>query len=223
MPLWDRADLLARCKRYARRPATDASITDAEWYRHLSDAEQEFMQELADRAPESNWSAPFQMTAITGNKRYTFGNDANGTPMAPMRAEVFRSLRDIPDFPLVEGVDFLWDGSVGIRIPYDQARTFNGGAPWCRVVAPPIEITSSQGPTLQPPAAREVLVWSAVARWASEGGYRDPGYWEAKAAQVKRNWFGRLRTTVRTQGLGQTGGEELSWTDSADLGVRGAR
>jgi hypothetical protein len=218
VPLWDRADLLARCKRYARRPATDASTADADWYRWMTEAEYEVMQDIADRAPESLWSAPFQMTAGTGNKTYTFGNDANGQAMAPMRCEVYRSRVDVPDFPLTEGVDYLWEGNT-IRIPYDQGRTFVNGAPWARVVAPPIEITALQGPTLRPLHARTLIVLGAVARWASEGGYRDNSYWEAKLAAEKRRWYATLRNMVRTQGTGQTGAEPVRWQDSPDLGA----
>jgi len=219
MPLWDRADLLTRVRDLIRRPSTDAAVTDAKLYRYLTAAESQAFEELGLTTPHALWSAPVQLTTSDGGATYTFGNDANANPLVPIRVDVFRSRGDIPDYPLIEGDDYLWEGEI-IRIPQGRTRSFAGG-PWARYIAPAIEITAAQGPTLTPHAARELLILGAAIRSGREGAMREVTDWERDYATALQRWRTRLGNTVGTQGRGEIGAQRPDWWTNPDMGSRG--
>jgi hypothetical protein len=49
--LWSSPDLLRRVKQYARRPATDTSVTDEMWYDFMTEAQVEVFSDLFTRYP----------------------------------------------------------------------------------------------------------------------------------------------------------------------------
>ena len=49
---------------------------------------------------------------------------------------------------------------------------------------PPGVIDAETDSTIQPPFARRVLVYHALALWAARGGYQDPAVWEAREQQA---------------------------------------
>jgi hypothetical protein len=195
MATWDNADLLARCKRYARRPTTDESYGDPDWYASMTEAQADAISDLASRVPDALVSAPVLLTSSDGGKTYGFGTDVDGDSVDPMgHAEIYPNLKSIPHAPLVPGIDFLIEGD-NIRIPADKTKSWSGG-PYARFVSRPTKIDGSTQPTLRPKPARLMIVFGAVARWAARpGSGADPSYWEKQYEAA----FTRILTDLRSQ------------------------
>ena len=165
------SDLLALFNDYAGRPASGDAVSDANKYKRLARAQDVVIEDLAARVPNPQYShaaygSTPTMTAVTGNQVFTFGTDANSDPSFPIgKVAIYDSLSAIPDAPLVEGVDYLWEGNQ-IRIPNNG--TYGGTLYW-RGVAPAEALSSSVQPTLTPPPARILIVYEAVRAYAAEG------------------------------------------------------
>lgn len=218
MALWDSAYLLARCKYLARRPATDQAVTDTNWYELLTLAQPEVAADLFTRVPDLQYSAPVLMTSSDGGYTFGWGNDAGGDPIRPTgHAEIYPDLRSIPDYPLIPGVDFLFEGAK-IRIPNNRTRTFSSG-PYSRFVArPDTEITALVAPTIQPKQARILLVWKALEFWASRpGSGAKPSYYEGRYKDALEKILLDLRTSYNMSGVQPAGGLERAWWYSGDL------
>src|SRR5690348_6155626 len=84
MAKYDAADLLARCKRNAMRPATDAQQTDADWYAFLTEAQDEWFQSIAVMCPEALYGPPTVLSTADQGLTFTFGTDADGNNIFPM-------------------------------------------------------------------------------------------------------------------------------------------
>lgn len=222
MALFDSADLLAKCKLYARRPAVDAAMPDTSWYSFLTDAQPEVYRDIFSRRPEMGYGVPILMTTADGGLTYTFGNDAAGDPIRPIGvAQIFPNLRAIPSDPLYPGDDFTWEGSL-IRIPGNRARQFTGG-PYARLVLrPDVAIDGTHQPQLQPKSARLLLVWKALEAWASRpGSGASPVYYATKYNDSLDKVLMELATAYNqqaAQGAGLGGG---AWWQSSDLGPHG--
>jgi hypothetical protein len=185
--LWSSTDLLARCRRHARRPVTDQSMTDPDWYAFLTEAQPEVYRELFARAPELGFGAPQPMFSDDGGLTYTFGLDAANEDAYPMgHVEIYPSLSAIPDDPLEEGEDFIAEGD-RIRMLGNRARIYDSGnGPYARVIlTPDIPISDVYEPLLYPKPARMLLVWAALESWAARPGSQvDPAYYAAKYQQT---------------------------------------
>lgn len=168
MALFDSADLLARAKRALNRPSTDEALADTDWYAFLTEAQLEAVLYLAPRIPDQMMGNPTQLTTADSGKTYTFGTDADTANIVALGHYRLYDIREnIPDYPLIEGVDYTVEGSK-IRIPNNIGRNFDGsGGPWGQWVNPPGLIGSggSAEPTLLKPA-RGALVWGACERAA---------------------------------------------------------
>src|SRR4029077_18797811 len=170
MAQWDSPYLLAACKALAVRPATDASMSDAAWYLLLEMAQAYWTGVLAAQVPWVMMSPPTTLTTADGGVTYTFPGG-----ISPLAVEVYdasgpaRLLR--PGAYFDASADYVWESSV-IRFPQNLGNIagFNLVA---RYVAPPGVLNASTPPTLQPPHARLLLVYRAVAQWASQGGMRE--------------------------------------------------
>lgn len=200
MTLWASADLLAACKLYARRPATDQAMPDTSWYTFLTLAQGEVYPDLFSRYPDLAFSAPILMTTADGGLTYTFGTDADGAAVRPSgHAEIYPDLRSIPDSPLLPGSDFLLEGAL-IRMPNNQARQFASG-PYARMVLrPDTPISASVQPLLQPKNLRMLLVWKALESWASRpGSGASPIYYAQKYVEARDTAFLDLATAYNRQ------------------------
>jgi hypothetical protein len=182
--IWDSADLLARCKVHAHRPATDKATTDANWYSLLEEAQVDEYQNFATHVPHVLYGAPTALSTADGGITYTFP----GAVFPFGSVEVYQSLT-LP--PLVEGAfwdpaaDYIFEGDK-IRMTRNKARTFSDG-PYARFITPPGAIAAGTQPTLEPPFARILLVHRAVAMWAERGGFRSSTqYWNTWT----RKWYG---------------------------------
>jgi hypothetical protein len=163
-------DLLAQFKATSQVGTNYEGTSDAEIYRLLSNAQQRLYRIFAAHVPDILVGSPEQLTTSDGGYTYNFAAFPLG------HAE----LRDGRNGPiLVPGPD--WDESLDVyvpegqkvRFPGNRRRTFANGL-WARYVATPGVIDASTQPTLQPPNARQALVYDACVEWATQGGYRDP-------------------------------------------------
>lgn len=176
MALWDSADLLARCKRLAARPATDEdkgptdSTADDMWYALLTEAQQEYYNRFAAHFPWVLYTAPTKLTTADNGLTYTFPSS-----VTPMKVELYRSKAGEMMWPggYFDGAkDYVWEGN-RIRFPWGRTVTFGDG-PYARYIVPPGVIASATQPTLAPDWTRLLLVYHAVKIWAERGGLRDP-------------------------------------------------
>lgn len=187
MSTYDSADLLTSFNEKSGRPSADA-ITDIRKYARLSKSQNRVIGLLSAVAPASLYptAAYGSLPTLTtvDNQIFTFGNDANGYPVFPMgKGGIYASLNDIPDYPLVEGRDYIREGTQ-IRIPHNQTRA--GPLFWYGVTNPP-DIDATHQPSLFPEASRELIVIDAVRQFAGEGS-RNPSLADDMAAEWMLAW-----------------------------------
>lgn len=187
MATWDSADLLAQFNRKAARPAADA-ITDPSKYQRLTAAQSRVIAMIAGVAPYALYPkvaySSLPTLSTSDNQVFTFGTDSNGYAITPFgKAQVYRALNDIPDYPLVEGYDYVNEGTQ-IRIPNN--RTYSGPLYW-RGATPPTDIDATHQPSLLPEGARELIVIDAVRQFATEGG-RNPELAALMQAEWNQAW-----------------------------------
>ena len=183
-------DLLRMCKEKAGRPDVDAQMGDEQWYRLLTEAQDMFLPEIADRAPDALAGQYATLTTADGGKSYQLGTDVYGEPLMPLghvevwaRAsggkELFASSYD-------GGGDFVIDGG-NIRMPNGRARLFPNGGPYARWLGVPPAITANQQPIIFPRPMRVCLVFYALLLWSERGARRDPAPWRNG---FRREWLG---------------------------------
>jgi len=180
---YDSADLLSRVKRLAQRPTSDEEMSDADWYALLTDAQRYYYGLFAVHCPYVLMGAPVLLTSTDGGYTYPF---ASG--VFPLAVEVYDSLTGRllrPGTYWDSNADYVWE-STQIRIPLGATKSFAAG-PYARYVATPGDLTAASGPTLVPAHARMLLVYRSVAEWARQGGYRNPGPFEAMELRL---WAG---------------------------------
>ena len=167
---WDSADLLLCWNQRAGRPTSGDAITDAQKYARLTRGQSRVVALMTTVAPMSLYpkvaygSLPTLTT--TDNQVYTFGTDANGYAKFPMgHGGIYRSLADIPDFPLVEGRDFMNEGT---QIRATNNTTLPATLYWYGI-AQPADINATDQPAIFPEGARELIVIESVRQYATEG------------------------------------------------------
>ena len=214
---WDSARCLAKFNELSGRPTSSDAMTDAQKYLRLSDAQNEVVQDIAPRFAKTLVSKAVAASTPTlttsDNKIFTFGTDISTTDAEfPIgRVRIFRALVDIPDNPMVEGVDYLNEGTQ-IRIPNN--RTYSGTLYW-RGMAAVANITAAVAPSLQPPPSRVLICYRAVEILAREAN-RD----EALAATMGDLYdkaFKRFCLVWKTQMSSGTGYGIVSGLDRAML------
>lgn len=188
MANWDSADLLARAKRLAQRPATDEDMADADWYAFLTEAQDEVVGMIATYDPNAVCTVPTLLTTSDSGLTYTFPSASTAPPLV---------LVDLTDgkggTPLTFGGygtdygDATWEGNT-IRMSRNVARTFSQGL-YARWVTVGGTIDGSTQPTL-PLQFRRVLVPMACEKYALRGGYRDP---QPYREEFQRLWSGDPR------------------------------
>ena len=219
MATWASTVLLSRFNDFSGRPASGDSITDANKYVRLTDAQNAVIADAAIRVPKAFYSkaaaASTPSCSTTDSKIFTFGTDLNSDPLFPIgKVRIFPSLAAIPDSPWVEGVDYLNEGNQ-IRIPNNG--TYGGTLYW-RGIAPVIDISSTNQPTLIPPPFRILIVYEAVRRYALEGK-RDLPLAAVMQAEYDRT-FPRYCLVLKTQfssggALGSVSGLTLAQLSSS--------
>jgi len=210
---WDNAYLLKLFNRYAGTASSGGTITDADKYERLSDGQNRVIAEMAFRCPNSLYphttSLP-TMTSVADGNIWTFGTDANGYAIAPMgKAMIFPNQASFPDYPWVEGSDYVNEGT---QIRLTNLRTWSTPLYWYGVT-PPGDISASLQPALFPEASRELIVLEAVKQFALEGE-RQNGLLERMQLELDRaypRWLAVWKTQFSSGGaLGGLSGLQLS-------------
>lgn len=217
MALYDSADCLSRMKTGLNRPTTDEAwgTSDATAYAVLTEAQQELYQYAVTRAPAAFIGAPTALTPSSDRKTWTFGADADGADVWPMgQATIYPSLASYPDYPWIEGLDYLLEGDL-IRIPNDRSWS---GTLYASFSGTPNVLSASAAPTLPKPL-RPAMIALAKAKFAEQVLKADPTPYLAEYESLLVNALVMLRTQVRTQGTRQS--FRRDWTRSSDFGSHG--
>lgn len=158
---WGSAYLLDLFNRYASRPSVD-EVTDTQKYRWLAEAQTGVVADVAARCPHVLYGPPLPLATADGGKTFTFGTDANGYPVFPMgNVRIFDSVNNVPDFPLLEGTDYLSEGTT-IRVPNN--RTLASTLYW-RGISPPADLSATVAPSLYPEPSRNLIALEAARRF----------------------------------------------------------
>lgn len=212
MASFDSADLLLSFDEKAGRPTTDA-VTDGRKYARLAKSQNRIVALIAGICPTALYptsaytSLPTMST--TDNKVFTFGTPS--VPITPIgKTGIYRSLNDIPNYPMRQGVDYLPEGGTSIRIPNNA--TESATLYWLGIT-PPADLSAGQEPVLFPVASRELIVIDAVRQFAVEGG-RNPDLAALMAAEwavAWPTWCTTWKTSYRQGGtLGTWTGMQLA-------------
>jgi len=185
---YDSAYLLKLFNRYTGRPTSSDTISDADKYERLSEAQNRVVQDMFARVPNSLYPKTANlptMTSSAGGNIWTFGTDPQGFAITPMgKTRIFPNQQSFPDFPWIEGVDYVNEGTQ-IRLP--NARTWAGTLYWYGIAAP-TDISASNQPALFPPSFRDLIVYEAVRAYAEETVRNDD-----LAARMAQRYAERLR------------------------------
>lgn len=176
MALWDKEDLLLRCKDMLMRPTSDLVFTDVRLYRYLTAAEDEWKPIVARHYPEEMWAARTILTT-SDSKTFTLPSGA----ASALDIVIYESLKGrvlIPGDISDPGADYVLQ-SGSILMTADRKVTFSDG-PYARWIAEPVAIDASTDSTISPSRLRILLVYAACALAARSGGVGDPSYYEEK-------------------------------------------
>ena len=192
MAYLDSADLLARAKRLAQRPATDEDMADADWYAFLTEAQDYWVRSIAQHDPKVLCGAPVALTTGDGGLTYTFAS----VPVAVEEITDGNGGQPVSLGPYWDvATDFTWEGDDTLRSCRGVARTFTNGL-YARYVAAPGTVDGATQPTI-PTMFRLLLVPRACVLYARRGGYRDP---EPYLAEERRLWLGDGMTDLGIMG-----------------------
>lgn len=189
MAQYDSADLVARCVRYADRPATDRDQTPDDWYAWLSEAQDEIVAEWASMpyavALQGEWTV---LHTADDGRTYLFPGRENAVYVVPLGGVLVKPSATsttiwTPGAEWDPSADFVLAGD---RIRFPRGKSWNP-APVARYIAPPLPIDANSQPLL-PTMARMLLVWRALQKWARKGGARDPQPYIDGETQL---WYGR--------------------------------
>lgn len=222
MASYQSSDLLTRFNQLAGRPTSNDSISDAEKYARLADSQDVVINDAAAVVPNAFYSKAATastptLTSSDGGHIFTFGNDANGNALFPIgKVRIFENLQAIPDYPWVEGVDYLNEGTQ-IRMPNN---TTWGGTLYWRGIAPPERMSGSVQPTIIPVNFRMLIVFDAV-RQLSQEGVRNDALFAAMDRDYQR-MFRQFCLVLKTQfsnggAAGSVSGLRLAMLGSSSL------
>ncbi len=194
MAQYDGPEMLSRLIEMLRLPVDDSGVvvsqetgtSNAALYRNLSTADADVMIDLAARVPWAIRADPILLTSADGSKTYPFV-DINGTTVSNVMGHVgvFIRLEDIPDYPLIEGRDFIIENAK-LRIPHNRTWPYATG-PYVQLVPEPIAVDATHSP-VSPVNARNAVLALAAKNFCMGGGKRDWREWkelyEEELAQV---------------------------------------
>lgn len=213
MAAWDSADLFDRFCLYAGRGSGGTMAADELWtapriYAVLADAQEAVYTDLAAIVPQALASPPVQLTSPDGGVTYTFGS---AVPLSHI--EVYAQElggRELVAADYSDGAaDFVIEAGGVIRAPGNRVRTYASG-PWARGVLLPERISATVQPSLQPAAARELILFRALERAADvPGGGIDPQPWREQYANARQRWIQTWSRQYRTHGMQRRGGLTL--------------
>lgn len=215
---WSTADLLGRLKRLIGRGNGGAMLVndelwpDDKFYELLADAEEAETEELIPYCPYAFKVAPVKLTTSDGGVTYDFPSYPYGG------VEIYAQLADGRElFPSAGGFngcgDFLLEGQK-IRAPGNQVRAYADG-PWAVYSGLPVgRISATVEPSMQPPQARELLLYRAAMMscdvWAAQ---QDDAQFEKRHSQARTRWVTLWQTqSARTaSGYNPALGNRPNW------------
>ena len=224
------ADLLLMCREKAGRPAIDAQMPDASWYRLLTEAQDMFLPEIASRVPTALSGQYAVLNTDDGGLTYNFGLDPYGEPVTALgHVDVWARSGGVTLMASSYGAHnggFVIE-QTGIRSPGGVARTYDAG-PFARWVGIPPAITATVQPIIQPRPMRVLLVWLAVMLWSERGARRDPMPWREG---FRREWLGdpsvgllgwcaHLQLRFTTANVSANPLREIGWWQDQALSLR---
>jgi hypothetical protein len=193
---YDSADLLLQFDDLAGRPDAD-EITDVRKYSRLARAQQDVLIDVSPIVPTAFYrTGGPTATTTSGGIVHTFGSDGQGHAVAPLgHVWIGRSTSRYPDEDLVEGVDFINEGTQ-IRMVNERVEStlyWNG-------IPTPTDISASQEPALRPAPARRLIVIKAVLTFSREGNQTPmttqemEGYYNTEFAKWCLTWKTQFRS-----------------------------
>jgi hypothetical protein len=200
---WTSADLLERFQLYLGRGNggvmdADELWTDARAYLWLADAQEAVYADLAPRAPHAFVSAPTLLTSTDGGVTYSFGSAYPFAHVEVYAQESGGRTLLASTYGTIGG-DFVIEGAT-LRSPGNRTRTYSSG-PWARFTAFPARLSASQEPSMQPPPARELILWKALENATEVStGAMDPTPWQEKYAAALRRWLTVWQTQYQSAG-----------------------
>lgn len=184
-------NLLAVFNNLAGRPASGDSITDANKYVRLAQAQDEIVLDQVGVCGKVLYSAPTAMTMGTGNLTATFGVDGNGYDLFLLDGFVYPNLNAIPQYAMQPGEHYMDEGT---RIRALNQVPFTGTLYYYGVVSPQY-MSASVESILQPPALRMLIPIRAAMNFAGEGN-RNPALFAMMKERYDREW-GRATVAMR--------------------------
>lgn len=164
---YDSAYVLGMFNRLTGRTGTD-SITDANKYLRLTEAQNEVIADMAAICPHvlyptvATASLP-QLTISAAGDIGTFGSDANGYAKFPMgHGNLFESLTDIPGRPFTQYMN------EGTQIRALNNTTLPSTLYWYGI-SQPADMDATNQPSISPEPARELIAIRAAYNFGTEG------------------------------------------------------
>lgn len=212
------SELLRMAKVKMNRPATDEAFTvtttDDVWYDLLTEAQDHVMGQLVALCPDPMYEPLTALVTSDSGASFTFATDYDADDIHAFgHYELYATTTAFPDSPLIEGVDFIWEGDK-IRVP--NGRTMD--TPYGRYVIPPHKIDANNQPVLKPKNARVLIVDRACALAAEQRLKQDPSPYEKSYQQNLARILLDLKTSAFGQGGIATGRRFIDWTKSSDFG-----
>jgi hypothetical protein len=204
MAAWDSADLADRFWLSLGRGNGGTVGPDELWtadrtYRVLADAQEQVYTDFAPAVPQVFVSPPLLLTSSDGGRTFTFGADVYPMGHVEVYAEEGAGRPLYATTYDDRGGDFVIEGPL-IRTPGNQTRTYARG-PYARYVGFPPRLSASVEPGLQPPGARELILYRALILAAEmPNGEMDPTPWEVRYTDARNRWMRTWQTQYSTQG-----------------------
>ena len=180
MAHWDRNNLIRQCNVLAARPDIDTDMDPGKWDILLTQGQDHWYGVIAEQAPNVLWGEPVKIDTQDGGYTYRIPGTIMGIP--DVREGRYGRPLMVDEYILDNGV---------IRFPYGRSRTFAGGV-WVRYARHPHQINAVTEPQLKPEYARILIVYRALAQWASRpGSAADPNTYLAMEDSA---WYGNPDT-----------------------------
>ena len=222
MSTWTSAQLYDRFLLYLGRGNGGVMDADELWtsaraYTWLADAQESVYADLAPRAPGAFVSAPVQLTSADSGVTFTYGTNVYPFGHVEVYARERAGRELFASSYGNAGGDFVIEGG-RIRTPGNRARTYASG-PWARFTAFPAAISASVEPSLEPPQARELILFKALENAADvSAGMMDASVWSAKYEAARKKWLVVWQTQYATQGApGLPGAGGVWWLHLEDM------
>lgn len=217
MATYTASNLLTLFNTYAGRPESGDAISDATKYDYLSRGQDVVLADLAARIPQPLYShvaygSTPTLTALDSTNQvfYFSSSNVNADYEFPIgKAAIYDSLSAIPDSPLTEGLDYLWEGEY-IRIPSNRSHT--GTLYWRGVAAAAVLSSSGSTLTISPPPARILVVYEAVRQFATTE-VRNPELAQGMAGEYGlslQRWCLTLKSANQNRNTGSASGLRLA-------------